>query len=218
MKFLIRNSSWILLALTFFWNFEYTIEAFFAADGVSDLSNFIVSKNLRIVRFVCQRNRAHLDRLTCRTFPGSKVFDVRCRLKYIDRNHLKGDLWANLSQPIKGLWVHAIMYYRYNTYQKIATEYWDDLCKWVNGRSNSYVMTYLMPLLKKYSNFVHPCPYSGLIYAKSDNVSVQALTIPQIMPAGRYKVDFNYTEGDRKTVLVAASLYGTISDHRIEVV
>lgn len=110
------------------------------------------------------------------------------------------------------------MYYRYNTYEKIATEYWDDLCKWSSGESYSYVMSYLKQVILQYTNFNHPCPYSGLVYAKCDNVSVQALTIPQIIPAGRYKIDFNYTEGDRKTVLLAASLYASISDHRIEVV
>lgn len=126
--------------------------------------------------------------------------------------------WANLSEPIKGLWVHGVLYYKYATYQKIATEYWDDLCKWASGKSHSYLLDFFKPFLAKYSNINHTCPYSGLVYIKADKVSVNKLIIPQIIPSGRYRFDFEFTENDRKTVLFSTSVFGSISDHRVEIV
>lgn len=72
-------------------------------------------------------------------------------------------------------------------------------------------------MIAKYSNTYHPCPFSGLIYAKADNVSVQHFILPQIVPAGRYRIDFNITEGQHGTTMIATSVYGSISDHRVEV-
>lgn len=128
------------------------------------------------------------------------------------------DVWANITQPLNGAWVHAVGYYKYNTYQKIATEYWDDLCGWISGKSNSFLLDLYKSVILKHTNLNHSCPYTGLVYLLAQNISVKELTLPPIVPAGRYRVDFNFTEGDRKTPLVEGALYVSISDHRIEVV
>ena len=124
----------------------------------------------------------------------------------------------DLRQPLVAAWIHAVIYYKYNTYQKIATEYWDDVCAWVSGNRFSYYLDFMKPVIRNYSNFNHSCPYMGRVFGKADNISVQHFIIPQIVPAGRYKIEVNLTEGDQKTSLVGLTMYGSISDHRIEVV
>lgn len=131
---------------------------------------------------------------------------------------MKFDLFANVSKPVEDMWIHGVIYFKYNTYQKIATEYWDNPCDWIAGRSTSFLLDFARPVILKYSNCNHTCPYVGAVYARSSNISAQALTFPQIVPAGRYRIDFNVTEGDRKTLLGGGSLYASISDHRIEIV
>lgn len=143
---------------------------------------------------------------------------MTCRVKYIDRNNLRGHLAIHLRRPLSAAWVHGVVYYKYLTYQKIATEYWDDLCAWLAGERESYFLDFLKPLISTYTNLNHSCPYTGLVFGKADNISAQKFIIPQIMPAGRYKVEANVTEGDRKTSLAGLTLFFSISDHRIEVV
>lgn len=142
---------------------------------------------------------------------------MTCRVKYINWNNLRGYGGIHFRQPINAAWIHGILYYKYNTYQKIATEYWDDVCAWVAGHRKSYYLDFMKPLIRNYTNFNHTCPYVGLVFGKADNISVQHFMIPQLMPAGRYKIEANLTEGDRKTVLTGGAVFFSISDHRIEV-
>lgn len=141
-----------------------------------------------------------------------------CRVKYIDRNNIEGYIAVNLTKSIKTLWIHGVIYYKYNTYQKIATEYWDDYCAWKNGQL-SFVLDYLKPLIDTYSNLNHSCPFSaGLFFTKFGNISLQKFIIPQIIPAGRYRLEINITEDKSEIPLLGMSVYGSISDHRIEIV
>lgn len=156
--------------------------------------------------------------MICRTYLPSVVSNLTCRIKYIDRNHLKGYLSLDLRKPARSAWVHAVMFYKYFTYQRIATEYRDDLCAWINGDSKSFLLEYFRPLIKQYTNANHSCPYTGKIFAKADNISVQQFAFPQIVPAGRYRIDINVTINHQKIPMVGGSLYGSVSDHRIEVV
>lgn len=155
--------------------------------------------------------------MSCNTYPGSKVSDIVCRVKYIDRNNIKANITATLSEPVKGFWIQGVGYYKYNYYQKIATEYWDDVCAWSGGK-NSFILDYFQRIIKKFSNLHRKCPISGTVYARTNNMSLQELAFPQIIPAGRYRLDVNFTEGDRKTILASIVAYGSISDHRLEVV
>lgn len=158
------------------------------------------------------------ERVICKAHPGSKVSYAHCRVKHIDRAHLTVDAWANLSEPLKDIHLHGVAYFKYNTYQKIATEYYENLCDWLAGRHSSFLLDYTKPFMLKYTNFNHLCPYNGSVYVKIDNISEQAFPFPSLVPAGRYRIDFNFTEGNRSNILGGGSMYLGVSDHRVEVV
>ena len=40
--------------------------------------------------------------------------------------------------------------------------------------------------------------------------------LEQFVPSGRYRLDVNMTEGNKKNVIFMAKLYIAVSDHRIE--
>ncbi|XP_037024080.1 uncharacterized protein LOC119065978 [Bradysia coprophila] len=168
--------------------------------------------------FPVSKNFIYFERINCRTYDGSKASAVQCRVKYIDRNHLKAFSSANLTEPVTGLWLRAAAYYKYATYQRISTEIWENLCDWIDGKRSSFFMDFLKSHILQYSNFNHSCPYSGFVFGKADNVSAQEFAFPEIMPAGRYRVDINVTEGGRKSLLLGATVYFSVSDHRIEIV
>ncbi len=193
MKILIRTSWVAMLIVITFSNFKSTTEKTIYPHGVRALNNVQwtwFKKKLKfwfVIFFFSKRNFGFFERIVCKTYPGSKVSNVvSCRAKNIDRKNVAVDVAINVTKPINGLWIHAIGYYKYNTYQKIATEYWDDYCAWRAGKS-SFLLDFLRPVIEKYSNFNQTCPFLPEVYfLKFDNLSVQMFTIPQIMP-GRSK-------------------------------
>lgn len=163
-----------------------------------------------------KKNHGHLERFSCHV-SSKKIGQYYCKVKYIDRENIKVLVWANLTEPLTAAHVHILAYYRYNTWFKIA-DFWIDLCGWISGKEKAYVLDYLKPLIFKYTNLNHSCPYSGYLFGKVDNISLQLFTFPQIVPSGRYRIEVNVTEGDRNKPFASATIQSSISDHRIEVV
>lgn len=142
---------------------------------------------------------------------------VDCKAKYIDRNHVKIAASANLSEPLHEIWVHVEPYYKFNRYTRIAGYIWENLCDWLAGKK-SFILDYYGSRLMKFTNINHTCPYSGNIFGKIDNISIQAFAFPQILPSGRYFIDMIGYESDRSKVLSNLQIYFSVSDHRIEIV
>lgn len=166
-----------------------------------------------------KKNKITFERVICKAHPGSVITKLICDIKYIDRNgNLKIDAWMNISKSIDNVWIHAVPYYRYNTYHRIANELWEKPCDWLAGTTKSYIMDWTVGRMLKYTNLNHTCPYVGRMYFKVANISMSNFPIPPIMPSGRYRVDVELTESDRKNVLASAQFYSSISDHRIEIV
>lgn len=131
---------------------------------------------------------------------------------------MKIDILVNVNKTIEDVWFHGVIQYKYNTYQKLGTEYWDNFCDWISGKSHSFFLDFYKPLLLKYSNLNHTCPYNGSVILKTDNISLQNFAFPQLVPAGRYQINADIYKGDRKTILCSATLYTSVSDHRVEIV
>lgn len=157
------------------------------------------------------------ERLICETPPGSKVTQLHCKVKYIDRNHVKIDAWANITKPIEDVWIHVVSY-MFNTYQKLGIDLWENICDWLSGKKNSYIMYWGIERILKYTNLNHSCPFVGHVYIKANNVSMSKFDFTTIIPSGRYRLDFQVAEGDRRKVIGGSKLYFSVSDHRIEVV
>lgn len=107
---------------------------------------------------------------------------------------------ANISSPIYDVWLHIEPYYKFNTYTRIAGYIWENGCDWLAGK-RSFLLDYFGHKLMKYLSVNHTCSYSDYVFIKTDNVSAQEFTFPQIVPAGRYFMDIYITEGDRSKIL-----------------
>lgn len=161
-----------------------------------------------------------MERFICKTYPGSKVTDLKCNVRNIDRYHLKAYVSLNLSEPIHNIYYHLEPYFKFSRYTRIAGHIWEDVCAWFAGTRASFLFNYYVPLIQKYSNLNHSCPYSGHLVVKMDNISMERFAFPQILPAGRYYLDSYFTESDRSKskLLFNIKLYASVSDHRIEIV
>lgn len=115
------------------------------------------------------------------------------------------------------MWVHTVFYYKYAyTYQKYAIDLWENMCDWLGKKTKSYLLDWTIGRAQRYTNINHSCPYEGVVYLKADNISIKQFPIEPLLPSGRYRMDINITEGNRKTSIFVGKVFFSISDHRIE--
>lgn len=127
------------------------------------------------------------------------------------------DIRVNLSKPLNDAWIHGVAYYKLNSlkYQRFAVDLWENPCDWLAGKK-SRIMDWTFGRVIQYTNINHLCPYDGQIYLKVDNVSIHNFPMEPLVPAGRFRLDVNVTDGTKKHVLAITHLYISVSDHRVE--
>lgn len=167
-----------------------------------------------------QKNSLDFERFTCDRNPNGVISYLKCDVRHIGRRRLRFDLAANITKPMTGAYMHLVAYYKYNTYRRIAVNHWEDGCGWLNGTAKSFFLDWTLKRVQNYigadTNINHPCPYEGYTYLKINNISVDHFPLEPLMPSGRYRLDINITESDKKTSIFSAKLYMSVSDHRIE--
>lgn len=152
--------------------------------------------------------------MTCKRMPNTPITDVHCDVKYVRRNYLRFDIWANLSQALHEGWLLTKGYYQYNsqTYQRFLNEFWVNGCDWLTGKAKSYVLDWTIGRALKVAkhNINHPCPYGpGHLYFKIDNISVYHFPVEPLIPAGRYRIDAFATNRNRSIIAASASVKNT---------
>lgn len=153
--------------------------------------------------------------MICKAQPGSKIESLKCRVKNIDRKHLKIDVAINSSASLFNIETRGRFYYRYNIYQRVGGELRINVCDWMAKRTTNVVLEWMLNSFLKHTNLNHTCPYNQF-YFKVDNISIDEFAYPQIMPSGQYRTETIVQESADK-ILFNFSLYFSISDHRVEI-
>lgn len=91
------------------------------------------------------------------------------------------------------------------------------MCGFLDGSARSYALNTFMRNIGEYSN-LKKCPVKGYVYMKVDKIPFNNFIFEPLLPSGRYRVDFNLTEGNRDKVLIMFKMYIAVSDYRIEVI
>lgn len=115
--------------------------------------------------------------------------------------------------------MHTVFYHKFSyTYQKYAIDLWENMCDWLAKKTKSYSLDWTIGRVRRqrYTNINHPWPYEGVVYVKIDNISIQQFPIEPLLPSGRYRMDIDITEANRKTTIFVSQVFFSISDHRIE--
>lgn len=108
-------------------------------------------------------------------------------------------------------------YYRYVTYRFFPISIWDDMCGWIADKRHSFILDWTVGKVIQYSNMNHPCPYVGIVFIKVDNISMDTFVFDQLLPAGRYRIDFDISdEYQGKVSMLTGKIFASVSDHRIE--
>lgn len=117
------------------------------------------------------------------------------------------------------LWSHTVFYYRYNsyTYQKFPIDLWEDVCAWLNGTTNRFLLKWISQIISKYSNLNHSCPYYQVMEVEAERLKLNNfLLIEQLLPSGKYRGEINLTRGYKKEPIAIVKFFFSISDNRID--
>lgn len=167
--------------------------------------------------FFSQKNTIIFEKMECYQNRNGHFSSVKCEMKRVSREHIKINLVINLTKPVNDVWIHGVFYYKYNRYQKFPIDLWESVCAWLGGTGKSYMLEWTTRKILKYSNLNHSCPYNGTIFVKADRLSLKdLLAFESLLPAGRFRLDINMTEGYAKKVFFIAQMFFAISDNRIE--
>ena len=145
---------------------------------------------------------------------------VHCDIKHISRRDMRVNLENSFEKPVTTAWAHIVVYYKYNTYQKYAIDLWENLCGFLDQKAQSYFMAWAVSRVMNYTNLSHPCPYTENIVIKVNNISIDAIQIEPLMPAGRYRIDINLTKishtYEPENVYGIYKIFLSVLDNRIE--
>lgn len=148
-----------------------------------------------------------------------------CSIRKISHTNVRLHLQANLSEPINSIWIHGVVYRQFssNVFRKFLFDMWEEACSWFSGKSvtKNFILEHAVtPLIDQWNletNMFHACPYEGYVYVKSDNLSLNLFHSDQLLPSGRYRIDFTMARTKNGEWIAKAVGYASISDHRVEI-
>lgn len=117
-----------------------------------------------------------------------------------------------------------MVYYKFNglEFQQFPIDVWVDICDVVTNRFKpQYFYVLWFKDLFQYSNLIHPCPHlaNETLYLKIDKFPVDFFDsrVPQLLPAGKYRVEFSFSNGTHENVMATLKIFGSVSDYRVEI-
>lgn len=165
-------------------------------------------------------NNVIFEKMEYQIFNKTLIKDGIIKWKKVAYNALIFNASMTLTEPVKEIWVHTVLYYKYRQYQKYLIDLWVEYCRSVTDPAHhpfGQVVYNNFLLLRDYYNisFDIQCPLSGeLKFSTRRTLNVSSVTIP-LMQAGRYRMNFYYSVRQNGPIYAAGQVYVSISDLRI---
>lgn len=160
-----------------------------------------------------------MERVECVRIPNSILSVKRCVAKSLSRDRIHVDGLGVVSRTINTTFIHVSVYYQFsnNEYRPFLINKWEDLCGYFRGEMGNFLIAFIYPVIRDYTNIGHTCPIKAdSYYFKIKNESINMFNYDQLVPAGRYRIDIDAHEGFEGKQFLKIKIYGSVSDHRIE--
>lgn len=145
---------------------------------------------------------------------------LKCIVKSINRTHVNIDVATNYNRTLRSFFLHIVVYLQASTneYRQSGINVWENLCGFFKGANGNILSKIIYDIFRNYTNFNHACPYRpGVYFVKWNKAKVNFLNFGQFLPAGRFRIDINFTDGYKGEVLQIHKTYFSISDHRLDI-
>lgn len=142
---------------------------------------------------------------------------LRCGIRPVGRQRYNIFFQCNLTRPIKSLHVHAVLNHKHSTniYQKYLIDLWEDFCAFLDGNAKPFLLDAIYKNIRHYTNVNHSCPYDDSLIVSMNNFTSTDFIFEPLLPAGRFRADFDFTESRKKRPIFAYKFYFSVSDHRL---
>lgn len=125
---------------------------------------------------------------------------------------------TSILKPLPEIYLHVVLYFKYQTYKKFPIDLWDDACAWWengNGKKESFAMEVIMATLQKHIKYNGQlrCPLKGNLSVDVKDVVINKVIPPlPLVPTGHYLSSIKFFEGDRSTLIAHTKTYMQITD------
>lgn len=148
------------------------------------------------------------------------VFD-NCSIKHggrIGTNLVSINYNFTVKEPLDEPVAHVVFYYKYTIFRKFPIDLWQNLCEILNPKKQvQFFSSSFKPILPHIQHDGKlECPLMGSYAARITNLSLNQFDLPSLIPAGKYRIDVNITENNRKNVILLTRTYVNVPDNRIE--
>lgn len=160
----------------------------------------------------------NFERFEVKAMPNSGWKVIKHVFKKINQSDVNVDLVMSLNRTYETIFLHLVTYVQSssNAYRK-GLEFWEDVCKISGGDNINVLIRVITGTLLPYTNFIRRCPYPpGLYHYKLKSLRSDMFNFGQLLPAGRFRLEINFTDRYDGKVIGTNKLYFSISDHRIE--
>lgn len=154
---------------------------------------FTAGNKLIEIAAVDNRNHAILEKVVCDDTNHEYVSEMKCLARPVAPNVHKVNVTFVFLKPLDNLWTRFTVYYRYSTYQRLVHQV-EDICVPYHNESKTSIMNLFVNNFANLGEltFNPKCPIKLLMFTEGQ-LNMSHFAFP-LMPAGRYRVDFNLTK------------------------
>lgn len=157
-----------------------------------------------------------MEHFECKIGNSTKWLVSKCEAKPSDQ--IKSDRFnvtfqSTIVQPVSKLYIHVIVFYKYQTYKKFPIDIWEEACGFLNGKQQSYTMELFQQIDQfiKYNGKLK-CPLIGNLTIEFYNLSVnKQFPLLPILPTGQFIFQSDYFEYDRVTLVASTKAFVEIT-------
>lgn len=168
-----------------------------------------------------QKNYIIFEKFECEAGNSTSVIVNKCVVGNSGRNgsdRVDVSVHTTIIKPLPELYLHVVVYYKYQEYTKLPIQVWDDACAFLSNKKQSFAMEmiYSVQPFIKYNGQLR-CPLKGNLSIDVNNISLnkQFPLIP-LLPTGHYLTTVKFFEGDRNTLIGRTKAYTHITDSSVE--
>lgn len=114
-----------------------------------------------------------------------------------------------------------MVFYKYRVYKIFPINIWEDICDWFRlKRKRSLLMQWSTGQIFEYVKYDRKleCPLMpGNLSINFNNVSInEKFPFIPIVPSGRYRIEFTFTEKDKNVIIARSQAFFSISSNHVE--
>lgn len=141
-----------------------------------------------------------MEQFTCNGNPNYITIHA-CNYKRIGQESISLDFQGFINKTCDRLQVHIRFSVLYGDDERMLVNRWEDMCAYLNGKSNWFLDMTFAPFLK-HSNMNHTCPYSGELRLHVDRITASDIPARVVLPTGKFRNILSFTNGPHRHFVV----------------